>query len=134
MIVRAWVEGDQLVVRLPWRLALAARRRTVRAPVDQVTDVRVEPSWWRALRGTPSLHYRHHPARWCVGELKHAKGRDFVALIAGRPALVVDLRHWRSPYARVALTVRDLDGLAATLRQRQYPAPGHDSKKLSQYV
>lgn len=116
-MVRMQLEGDQLVARLPWRLALAAGQRVVRVPADPVTDIRVEPSWWRALRGVPGRRYRFCPARWCAGELRHAKGRDFVALIEDQPALVVDLEHWRSPYARLALTVRDPDGTAALLRQ-----------------
>ncbi len=107
VMVRVQVEEDQIVARLPWRLALAAARRTLRVPADQVTAIRVEPSWWRALRGGPGRGCRFRPARWCAGELKHAKGRDFVALIQDEPALVVDLEHWRSPYARLALTVRD---------------------------
>lgn len=119
------VEGDQLVVCLPWRLALAAGRRTVRVPVDLVTKVRVEPSWWRALRGTPGRHYRSRPARWCAGELMHARGRDFIALMEDEPVLVVDLEHRRSPYARMALAVRDPDGCADLLRQhaRGFPSP-----------
>jgi hypothetical protein len=117
LVVRVQVEGDQLVARLSWGLALAAGRRTLRVPVDRVTDVRVEPSWWRALRGTPGRHYRCRPGRWCAGELIHPKGRDFVALLEGEPALVVDLRHWRSPYARLALAVHDPYGSTALLRQ-----------------
>ncbi|MFS4095310.1 hypothetical protein [Streptomyces sp. AF1A] len=119
MLVRAWVDDDQLVVRLPWTLAMAARRRTLRLPLDCVADVRVEPSWWRAVRiGMPGRHYRFRAGRWCAGELVHAKGRDFVALWQGAPALVVDCHPWKSPYARLALSVRDPHALAALLRQR----------------
>lgn len=117
LVVRAWVQDDHLVARLPWRLALAARRRTVRVPVDCVMGVRVEPSWWRVLRGQPGPRGRARPARWCAGEFQHASGQDFVALVAGEPALVLDLRHRCSPYARLALTVRDPYGRAALIRQ-----------------
>ncbi|MER7406835.1 hypothetical protein ABT373_31285 [Streptomyces sp. NPDC000070] len=64
-----------------------------------MTTVRVEPSWWQALRGTPG------------------RGRDFIALIQDEPVLVVYLKHWRSPYARMALTVRDPGGSADLLRR-----------------
>jgi hypothetical protein len=130
-MVRVHVEGDQLVARLPWRLALAAGRRTVRVPVAPVTDVRVEPSWWRALRGTPGRHYRFRPARCCAGELMHAEGRDFIALIADEPALVVELEHWRSPYARMALTVSDPYGSADLLRQHARKTSEEGGRALS---
>ncbi|GGS54765.1 hypothetical protein [Streptomyces cinerochromogenes] len=122
MRVRARVDGGRLLVRLPWRMAVAARRRVVRAPLEAVSEVRVEPSWWRALRlGTPGRHYRFRAGRWCAGELVHARGRDLVALVAGEPALVVDLLHPRSPYARLALSVPDPHGLAAALRHSAAP-------------
>ncbi|MFF5535920.1 hypothetical protein ACFY71_26130 [Streptomyces cinerochromogenes] len=121
MRVRARVEGGQLVVRLPWRMAVAARRRVVRTPLEAVAEVRVEPSWWRALRlGTPGRHYRFRAGLWCAGELVHARGRDLLALVAGEPALVVDLfyseSHPQSPYTRLALSVPDPHGIAAALR------------------
>ncbi|WP_208030494.1 hypothetical protein [Streptomyces cyanogenus] len=85
-------------------------------PVGALSQVRVEPSWWRALRiGAPGRHPCFRPGRWCAGELVHANGRDFVALIEGRPALIVDFHPWQSPYARLALSVRDPQGLAELL-------------------
>lgn len=40
--------------RMPWRLAVAAHRRMLRVSLEPFAEVRVEPSWWRALRiGTP---------------------------------------------------------------------------------
>ncbi|MEU1007583.1 hypothetical protein ACIP4Y_13760 [Streptomyces sp. NPDC088810] len=99
-------------------MAVAARRRTVKVPLDALSGVRVEPSWWRALRiGAPGRHPCFRPGRWCAGELVHAKGRDLVALRAGRPALIVDFHPWQSPYTRLALSVRDPQALAAQLRQ-----------------
>lgn len=44
-------------------------------------------------------------------------GKDLVALIEDDPALVVDLEHWHSPYARLATAVRDPYRAAALLRQ-----------------
>lgn len=125
-MVRVQVVGGQLVARLPWRLALAAGRRTVRVPVDAVTDVRVENSWWRALRGSPGRPYRFRAARWAAGERTHGKGRDFVALAQGGPALLIDLEHWRSPYARLALTVGDPAEVISLLKK--------SAKKLSRSV
>ncbi|CAL9652081.1 hypothetical protein SUDANB176_06655 [Streptomyces sp. enrichment culture] len=119
MLVHAWVENDRLLVRLPRPLAVPARRRKLEAPLEPMVQVSVEPAWWRALRlGTPGRHYRFRPGQWCVGELVHAKGRDFVALVEDEPAVVIDFAHWLSPYARLALSVRDPYGFAALLGRR----------------
>ncbi|MBC2868585.1 hypothetical protein [Streptomyces mexicanus] len=119
MLVQARVDGDHLLVQLPGRLAFAARQRTLNVSLEPVAEVRVEPSWWRALRiGAPGRHYRFRPGRWCAGQLRHARGRDFVALMENHPALVIDFDHWQSPYVRLALSVGNPHGLAALLRDR----------------
>lgn len=116
MVVQARVENGQLVVRLPWRLALAAGRRTLRVPAKAVKGVRVEPDWWRALYGEPGRHYRFRPERWCVGELRSPKRRHYVALLEEGPALVIDLWPSLAPYTGLSLTVADPHGTAALLR------------------
>jgi hypothetical protein len=113
-MARLVVDGEDAVVRLTWREGLVARRREVRVPLAAVKGVRVEPDWWRALRGTP-LTGRCRPGRWCVGERRHPLGRDFVAVRAGVPVVIVDL--WRPvPFARLAVSVPDAAVAAGTLR------------------
>ncbi|MFF4693822.1 hypothetical protein [Streptomyces sp. NPDC001307] len=69
-------------MRLLWRWALAARRRTVRLLLEFVDEVRLEPHWRRAVRPHPGRHYRFRPGRRCVGELEHGRDRDLAALRA----------------------------------------------------
>jgi hypothetical protein len=115
-MARLVVVGEDVAVRLAWREGLLARRREVRVPLADVKAVRVEPDWWRGLRGT-QVTGRCSAGRYCVGERQHPFGRDFVAVRAGVPVVVVDL--WRPvPFSRLAVTVPDAEGVAAVLRQR----------------
>ncbi|MET8244126.1 hypothetical protein ABZV31_06625 [Streptomyces sp. NPDC005202] len=116
-MTRLHIDGGDLVVRLPWRWVLAARRRTVRLPLRFVDEVRVEPYWWRAVRPRPGRRYRFRPGRWCVGELEHARGRDVVALRAKGPVLVVSTFGRDAPYARLALSTDDAEAAAAWLHR-----------------
>ncbi|MEV6180515.1 hypothetical protein [Streptomyces sp. NPDC052015] len=117
-MTRLHIDDGDLVVRLPWRWALAARRRTVRLPLKFVDEVGIEPHWWRAVRPRPGHRYRFRPGRWCVGELEHARGRDFVALRAQGPVLVISTSVGRDAlYARLALSADDPDAAAAWLRE-----------------
>ncbi|MFJ5558659.1 hypothetical protein ACIQCD_14905 [Streptomyces sp. NPDC093250] len=108
-------DARTLVVRLSWREALLARRRTVRVPLSEVRATGVEPDWWRAMRGTP-VTGRCRPGRFCVGEREHPLGRDFVAVRAGVPTVLIDLWH-PVPYARLAVSVPDAGRAAKTLRR-----------------
>ncbi|MFI7017368.1 hypothetical protein [Streptomyces sp. NPDC050164] len=115
-MARLVVDGEDVVVRLALREGLSARRREVRVPLADVRAVRVEGDWWRSLRGMP-LGGRCRPGRWCVGERLHPLGRDFVAVRAGVPVVVVDL--WRPvPYTRLAVSVADAEQAAEALRRR----------------
>ncbi|MET8768267.1 hypothetical protein [Streptomyces sp. NPDC004658] len=116
IVTRLHVDDGDLVVRLPWRWALAARRRTVRLPLRFVDEVRVEPHWWRAVRPRPASRYRFRPGRWCVGEIEHTRGRDFVAVRMNGPVLVVSTVGRGTPYARLALSTPDPQGDAAWLQ------------------
>ncbi|AXE83628.1 hypothetical protein [Streptomyces sp. Go-475] len=115
-MARLVVDGDEVVVRLAPREALPARRREVRVRSADVRDVRVEPEWWRALRGT-QLGGRCRPGRWCVGERLHALGRDFVAVRAGVPVVVLELRR-PVPFTRLAVSVADAGQVAESVRRR----------------
>ncbi|MGA5895202.1 hypothetical protein [Streptomyces venetus] len=126
IVTRLHIDGGDLVVRLPVRWALAARRRSVRLPLEFVDEVRVELHWWRAVRPHPGPRYRFRPGRWCVGEVEHARGRAFVALRTRGPVLVVTTFGRDAPYTRLAMSTSDPEGDAAWLRQVTAP------KKLSQ--
>ncbi|GAA2196081.1 hypothetical protein [Streptomyces bangladeshensis] len=115
IVTRLHIDGGDLVARLPWRWALAARRRTVRLPLKFVDEVRVEPHWWRALRPRPGRRYRYRPGRWCVGEIEHARGRDFVAVHTRGPVLVVSTFGRDAPYTRLVLSTADPEAEAIRL-------------------
>lgn len=115
LVVEGRAEARTVVVRLSWWEALVARRRAVRVPVSEVRATGVEPDWWRAMRGTP-VTGRCRPGRFCVGERAHPSGRDFVAVRAGVPTVIVDLRH-PVPFVRLAVSVPDAGEAARTLRR-----------------
>jgi hypothetical protein len=107
-MARLDVTGGDVVVRLTWGERLRVRRREVRVPLADVKGVRVEPDWWRALRGTP------RSGRGRVGERHHPQGRDFAAVRVGVPVVLVDL--WRPvPFARLAVSVPDAERVAREL-------------------
>ncbi|MEU3342842.1 hypothetical protein [Streptomyces sp. NPDC006668] len=128
LVTRLRIDGGDLVVRLPWRWALAARRRSVRLPLRSVGEVRVEPHWWRAVRPHPGPRYCFRPGRWCVGELQHVRGRGFAALDARGPVLVVTTVGHEAPYTRLALSTADPEGDATWLRGTAVTKP---RRKLS---
>lgn len=122
-MARLLIDGDDLVVRLSWGERLRARRREVRLPDAVIKDAWAEPDWWRALRGEPE-HGRRRPAR-PLGEWRHPRGRDFVALRSGYPAVVVDLWPTPSPVhlSRVAVSVppEEAGELLEDLRRHRVP-------------
>ncbi|MFI2765084.1 hypothetical protein ACH5A3_40680 [Streptomyces echinatus] len=128
IVTRLHIDGGDLVVRLPWRWASAARRRSVRLPLRCVDEVRVEPHGWRAVRPQPGPRYRSRPGHWCVGELEQTRGRAFSALHARGPVLVVTTFGHDAPYTRLAVSTSDPEGDAARLRQLTAPGP---RRKLS---
>lgn len=119
LVVERDADGWTVVVRLAWREALLARRRAVRVPRAWVAATGVEPDWWRAMRGTPVVG-RCRPGRFCVGEREHVRGRDFVAVRAGVPVVLLDLRP-PAPFVRLAVSVPDAGEAARALR------PGGDA-------
>ncbi|MER6681068.1 hypothetical protein [Streptomyces olivaceoviridis] len=122
-MARLLIDGDDLVVRLSWGERLRARRREVRLPDAMIRDAWAEPDWWRALRGEPERG-RRRPAR-PLGEWRHPRGRDFVALRSGYPAVVVDLWPTPSPahLSRVAVSVppEEAGELLEDLRRHRVP-------------
>ena len=116
-MARLVVDGEDVVVRLSWREKAAARCRDVRIPLTAVKDVRVEPDWWRALRGGRRRGL-YIPGRFCLGKWQHRDGRDFVALNAADPAVCVELRR-SAPFTRLAVSVPDPDEVTRTIRTRR---------------
>lgn len=112
-MTRVTVEGTEIVVRLGLREALAARRRTVRAPVAALRALGVDASWWRVLRGEAGRGV-WLPGR-CVGLRHGPAGTDFVAVRAEAPALWMDLAP-DAPFARIAVSVPDPDHTERALR------------------
>lgn len=108
------VEGPELVVRLSWLEKLGAFRGNVRVPLRAVRSVSAEPDPWAALRGirAPGTGI---PGVIAYGTRLYDGGRDFAAVLGGRPAIRVDLGE-ESPFARLVVSVRDADGALAALR------------------
>lgn len=113
-MARLVVENQDVVVRLSWREALAARRKTVSVPVNAVWEARVEPDWWRSLRGRAERGHSS-PGHSAVGTWRHADGLDFVAVRAGSPVAVVDLLPGRA-FSRLSVSMPDPDGAVQVVR------------------
>jgi hypothetical protein len=114
-VARLVVDGEDVVLRLALSERLLARRREVRLPLTAVRAVSVEPDWWRGLRGLPRSA-RWRPDRFCLGEWRHAEGRDFVAVRAHGPVVLVEL--WPSaPFDRLAVSTADPEGVVRAIRQ-----------------
>ncbi|MFE2993194.1 hypothetical protein [Streptomyces sp. NPDC059262] len=110
------VRGDELIVRLAWWEKIAARRGDVKVPLCAVTKATVEPSWRRALRGTPGRGI-WIPGALCLGVREHAGTRDFVAIRARKlPVTCIDLRSTASPFARIVISDRVPQATAAMVR------------------
>ncbi|MGW5903877.1 hypothetical protein ACWFQ6_19255 [Streptomyces althioticus] len=124
LVVERDADGWTVVVRLAWWEALLARRRAVRVPRAWVAATGVEPDWWRAMRGTPVVG-RCRPGRFCVGEREHVLGRDFVAVRADVPVVVLDLRP-PAPFVRLAVSVPDAEEAARSLRSGGDAEEGDD--------
>ncbi|MFC9925904.1 hypothetical protein [Streptomyces sp. NPDC127190] len=119
-MARLLVEDGGLVLRLSWSERLRARRGTIRLPWTVVEAARIEPDWWRTLRGTP-VKGSHRPAH-CLGERRHPAGRDFVAVRSGGPAVLVGLRPG-APFARIAVTVPQAEAEETVRAVRRHRTP-----------
>ncbi|MGJ5749619.1 hypothetical protein FB563_7863 [Streptomyces puniciscabiei] len=124
-MARILVDGDDVVVRLPWWQRAAARRGHVRVPLAAVCRVTVEADWWRALRGARQRG-TWVPGGWSVGTRGHPGGTDFVALRPGRPVVVVELRP-SAPFRLLAVSVADDDEARGTALRLGRAAPRIDT-------
>ncbi|MGW0827868.1 hypothetical protein [Streptomyces sp. NPDC002845] len=114
-MARLVVEEDDVVVRLSWREKGMTGCRNVRVPLTAVKDAKVEPDWWRAVRGE-RRRGRRSPGRFCLGEWRHRDGLDFVAVHVNTPVVCVDL--WRSaPFARLSVSATDAEEAARSVQE-----------------
>ncbi|MEV6162394.1 hypothetical protein AB0L71_10810 [Streptomyces sp. NPDC052052] len=112
-MARVVVEGADIVVRLRWREKAAARHRNVRVPLSALRQVRIEPDWWRVLRGGRGRG-TWIPDLLCAGIRPLQGGQDFVLVRVGKPVLCVELRRG-APYERLAISVPDPEETLRTL-------------------
>ncbi|MEU6880405.1 hypothetical protein [Streptomyces sp. NPDC046712] len=113
-MARVALEGAEIVVRLSPRETLAARRRQVRVPLSALREVRVEPDWWRALRGLRGRGL-WIPDRLCVGTRVLPDGEDFAVIKPGDPVLCVELRR-DAAFRRLAVSDPDPERAVRELR------------------
>lgn len=113
-MARVTVEDDtDIVVHLsPWE-KLAARRGDIRVPVTALLEARLEPDWWRALRGRRGRGL-WIPDRIAIGIRVLPDTEDFATIRAGRPVLCLELRPTYR-FARVSVHVTDPKGTLRTL-------------------
>ena len=115
-MARVSIEGSELVVSLsPLERLAAFRLRDARFPLASVTAVAVQPKPWGALRGlrAPGTGL---PYVIAYGTRRYAGGKDLALVRGTRPALQVDFDD-DAPYARLTVTVADLDRDAEAIRQ-----------------
>jgi len=108
------VDGPDLVVRLSWLEKLGAFHTDVRVPLRAVRSAAAEPHPWEALRGI-RLAGTGLPGVVVLGTRYFKSGRDFVALLARRPAVRVELTD-EAPYAQLLVSVPDPDSTVAAIR------------------
>jgi hypothetical protein len=108
-------EGGDLVVRLSRLERLGAFHGDVHVPLTAVQSVHVSADPFREVRGlrAPGTGV---PRRIALGTWRRRGGKDFVALRAGRPAVVVHLR--AGPLRRLLISAEDADAVAAAIEAR----------------
>ncbi|MGW1376666.1 hypothetical protein ACWD6P_20690 [Streptomyces sp. NPDC002446] len=104
-MVRIVAKGADVVVCLTWRERLAARRWEVRVPASTVRRLRLEPDWWRALRGVRGKG-TWWPGGLCAGLRCVENAWDFAVVRPGGPVLCIELAE-DAPFRRLAVSVPD---------------------------
>lgn len=112
-MARLEIQGDRLVVRLSVGerlVAVALRRRKVR--LSAVRSARVVQHPFEELRGirAPGLRV---PGSIALGTWRSRRGRDFVAVYRGRPAVIVEFEGAR--YRRFVVSVADPAAIVAAI-------------------
>lgn len=108
------VDGPDLVVRLSPLEKLGAFHRDVRVPLRAVRSAQAEPHPWQAVRGV-RVAGTGLAGVVVLGTRYFKSGRDFVALVARRPAVRVELSD-ESPYEQLLVSVRDAESTVAAIR------------------
>src|ERR1700735_5710705 len=108
------VDGPDLVVRLSWLEKLGALHKAARAPLRPAPPAAAEPHPWQAVRGV-RLAGTGLPGVVVLGTRYFKSGRDFVALLARRPAVRVELTD-EAPYAQLLVSGGVPDSTAAAIR------------------
>jgi hypothetical protein len=108
------VDGPDLVVRLSPLEKLGAFHRDVRVPLRAVLSAQAEPHPWQAVRGIKAAG-TGIPRVAILGTRYFKSGRDFVVLVARRPAIRVELSD-EAPYEQLLLSVRDPESTLVEIR------------------
>ena len=115
-MARLEIEGDLLVVcsSLGEKLA-AVKLRRPKARLAAVRSARVVQHPFEELRGirAPGLRV---PGSIALGTWRSRRGRDFVAVYRGRPAVIVELEGAR--YRRFVISVPDPAAVVAAISAR----------------
>ncbi|HTV12114.1 MAG TPA: hypothetical protein VME20_09650 [Acidimicrobiales bacterium] len=121
------VEGNDIVVRLGTFEALVTFRRQVRVPLASLRMVQVEgsPMTGVPLLLVPGLAWAKS---FAVGCSRKGGRREFVAVYAHRPAVVVDAEGAR--WDRLVISQRDAGAMAAELATMLLGrAPGNPARR-----
>jgi hypothetical protein len=108
------VDGPDLVVRLSPLEKLGAFHGDVRVPLRAVRSAQPEPHPWDAVRGVKAAG-TGIPRVAVLGTRYVKSGRDFVALVAGRPVVRVELSD-QAPYEQLLVSVSDPESTLAEIR------------------
>jgi hypothetical protein len=108
------VDGPDLMVRLSPLEKLGAFHLNVRVPLRAVLSAQAEPHPFLAVRGV-RLAGTGLPGVVVLGTRYFKGGRDFVALVARRPAVRVELSD-EAPYEHLLVSVRDAESAVAAIR------------------
>jgi hypothetical protein len=108
------VDGPDLAVRLSPLEKLGALHWDVRVPLRAVRSVEAESHPWKAARGV-RLAGTGIAGVVVLGTRYFMNGRDFVAIVARRPAVRVELSD-ESPFEQLLVSVRDPESTVAAIR------------------
>ena len=96
------VDGDQLVVHLPWRQKLAGFHGDIQVPLTAVVSVAAVEHPMQELRGWRMAGVAF-PQSISIGTRRHADGYDFCVVRRPQPAVQVDVRSGR--FSRFVLSL-----------------------------
>jgi hypothetical protein len=113
-VAKLIVDGPDLVVQMSSLEKLGAFHGDVRVPLSTVRSAEIEPHPWTAVRGIKAAG-TGIPGVIVLGTRRFLHGKDFAAVVRGRPAVRVDLSD-ESPFSRLVVSVDDPDSTLAAIR------------------